>query len=245
LYSAPFRIMEGLFMIPILFTASFYPRLSHLYESNPSKHRELAMRSVKYLLVLGGCFALGGALYPQEVLRLVFGEEYVQAHRAFTLLMLGSMLLFANSSLFTTLRSSSGDRAILWLTLVALAVKAFAALLLIPSHGLLGAAAATLASAVAVLSLSALAVHWRGHRISSMLLAAAKVAAALAAVVTLGNHVSALLWPVEAALATILYFLLLLGTGLFDRHELRLVAHVARKLAGIPWKGRRATPSPP
>ncbi|MDK2801599.1 MAG: hypothetical protein PWQ70_3218 [Clostridiales bacterium] len=77
-FSAAYRIPSLLYQIPGTIAAAFYPRLFHLGAINPSKHIELSGRELKFMSVVSGAIALPFVFYPDIVIKVLFGDDWVK-----------------------------------------------------------------------------------------------------------------------------------------------------------------------
>lgn len=77
-FSAVYRIPGLLYRIPGTLAAAFYPRLFRVGAVNPIEHVKLSGRELKFMSIIGGGLALPFALYPDVVIRILFGTDWVE-----------------------------------------------------------------------------------------------------------------------------------------------------------------------
>lgn len=77
-FSAVYRIPGLLYQIPGTLAAAFYPRLFRVGAVNPIEHVKLSGRELKFMSIIGGGLALPFALYPDVVIRILFGTDWVE-----------------------------------------------------------------------------------------------------------------------------------------------------------------------
>lgn len=140
-YNAAVRLMSFLIMFAAFATSSALPWLVRRHG-----HGALGAAAVRLSLPLSvGAALLLGALWPWTggLLRLVFPDEFGDAAGALRWLLVATAIVYVGSGLLTALIASGRSRAVLALTASALAVNLAGNALLVPRHGMDGAAAAT------------------------------------------------------------------------------------------------------
>jgi len=145
-YGIASRFTAWLSILPGAMVAALYPYLSRRPDRDPATFRRLRAGAVFY----GTVAALAAFLIGRPLIRLVLGEEYLPAWgplalRAWVL----PMMMFAHF-LAIRLYSQGQEKQVAWRTAAGLLVNLIANLLLVPSHGGMGAAAAAVASGLTV-----------------------------------------------------------------------------------------------
>jgi O-antigen/teichoic acid export membrane protein len=233
-FAAPARLLEALTLLPRIFSYALIPTMAGLFPRDPGSVTRLYARGVKYLLVLGLPVVLVGTLGSGPLVRLLFGSQYVASVGVSQILLPAAAAMFLSNFSETTLACIGRWRSIVIVATLCLGINVTLNLLLIPRHGHLGAAWASLATegAYFVLGAGALALH--GHGVDWLRLAAKPLAAA--ALAGLGFLLaSSLGFAVAAAVSALLYVSATVGLRVFDRQELALL----RGLLGKPPAPRR------
>lgn len=78
-FSAAYRVPSLLYQIPGTLAAAFYPRLFRIGAMNPCEHLRLSGRELKFMTVISGGLALPFALYPDVVIKILFGPDWVES----------------------------------------------------------------------------------------------------------------------------------------------------------------------
>ena len=145
LYSAAYRVIEALLLVPRTVVGVTYPAASAAWREG-TLTRGLLARPGK-LLALVSLAAAGGlwALAP-ETLVFLFGHPFADGAAALRILALTLPVLFVNQYLGMLLPATHRQNAWVALLGAALAVNVAANLVLIPRLGITGAAASTLIS---------------------------------------------------------------------------------------------------
>jgi len=229
LYNAGFQLYEGLMIIPIILAAVFYPRLSTLFLGDPGRHRDLFLRGSKYLMMIAFPLAAGGLFLADDLLALLFGAEFLPAGPALSILLCAAVLAFQNVMLHTFLNSMDRQRTMLLTTLLGFATAVVLDLLLIPGHGIIGAAVATLGYVSTII----IAGGWTVRRFidgRALAITALKL-------VTGALLMGLLLWRLKAvpvvlaaAAAAAVYLATLLFLRVLDRSELNILHQQLRRL---------------
>jgi len=145
LYTAAYRVYEGMSYAPSVIAAVLTPRLSALFVSDRARHRRLA------LLGLGASTALAvllGAVAFQlatPLMTWLFGGDFAPAAAPFRILCVGLGFVFAIWVLHAIAISVNRERLLLTTGLIGLVVNVALNLYLIPHQGASGAAIATVA----------------------------------------------------------------------------------------------------
>lgn len=147
-YNAAARVMTFLVMIAAHATTAALPWLARRH-----RERELGAATTRLALPLfSGACLLFGALWPwsDQLLALLFGEEFAAAGSALGWLLVGAVIIHAGSGWLTALVAAGAMRTVLALTAVAVAVNLVGNAILVPRLGIDGAAIATVATELTV-----------------------------------------------------------------------------------------------
>ncbi|NJP06009.1 MAG: oligosaccharide flippase family protein [Chloroflexaceae bacterium] len=225
LYNAANMLIIMVLMLPSAFAKAIFPSFSHLYVHNRDALPSFYQVCYKFLVILGFPLGLGTILVGEQVIVLVYGEEFTQAA---VILYILAMFLFtivgySNGSL---LNATGMQNFFAWTEAVAVAVNVLGSIVLVPFVGPTGAAISLVASGVGTFYVHSRAAHTQlGLAIPwLMMLKVALATAVMGAIVWIGiwYHVPWLLlvFPV----APIVYLLALSLAGLISREELKLLA---------------------
>jgi O-antigen/teichoic acid export membrane protein len=165
LYSASFRIYEGLTILPTIFFLVFLPRLSELYISDQAKHADLAKRSIKYMFIMAIPVIVFGFFFAKFLLIFFYSGkiEFVQAERALQILFFGILFQYPNWMLNSTLMSMDKQKIIMYVGIFALIFKVIFNLFIIPLYGYEGAAVATVCGEAMIFFLNS--IYLRFHHL--------------------------------------------------------------------------------
>ena len=143
LYNSAFKMYEGATILPTIFWLVILPRLSELFKKNKDFHQRLAIRSVKYMFVIGIPVLIGGVIFSRFLIEFFWQSEYIPAILTLKILFIGIVFQYANWMLNATLISMSRQKVILALGTIGLLFKIILNIILISLYGYNGSAVAT------------------------------------------------------------------------------------------------------
>ncbi|MDZ4804257.1 MAG: oligosaccharide flippase family protein [Candidatus Eisenbacteria bacterium] len=186
-YTAAYRVVEALFLIPRSVVGVNFPIFADAWTRDKLDSR---LEAAPLRLLLAGALTATTTLVilPEDSLRLLFGNTFSIGAGALRILGLALLPLFLNQ--YQAMYLGATDRQVVWIRRLAIALvgNLLLNLILIPRFGIEGAAVATLISETALLASFVASDHARLARILSiswigrLLLATALLAAALAIV---------------------------------------------------------------
>lgn len=149
-YNAAYKLYEGTAIFPAILCAVVAPRLSRYFIKDRDSHRDLTLRSIKYMFIIALPIVVFGMIMAGHFIQLLFGPEYLPSVRAFQVLLIGIIFVF-QSWLFNTLMISiNRQKSLLHAILIGLGINVVLNLILIPQYGILGASIATVSSEAAI-----------------------------------------------------------------------------------------------
>jgi O-antigen/teichoic acid export membrane protein len=230
-FMAASNLVDNLLFIPMAFNMTIFPAFSRMYGSSQDALRQSYGKIVRYLMILTMGVSAGTVLVGTEVIRLLYGDQFVPAAPVLSILILYWALAFFSNVLSSLLFSIHQERAQARIMVVAAGVSIILNAVLIKYFGIMGAAYAAVITEVAVVALIGVAL-WKVDFHWPMNAKAMKLVVNLIAMVVI---VRALL-PVNLVLAILVgagtYLLLLLPVGLVDEDDKALMyAWIRRRFA--------------
>ena len=143
LYTAAYRVYEGMSYAPSVIASVLTPRLSALFVSDRARHRKLALAGLAGSVALAA--AIGVVVYTlaTPLMTRLFGEDFAPAAPPFRILCVGLGFVFAIWVLHAVAISVNRERLLLTTGIIGLVVNVAVNLYLIPHYGANGAAIAT------------------------------------------------------------------------------------------------------
>ncbi len=181
-YSAAYRLMIFVLMVPVLFSQVVFPVFSRLWGGGAPRLAPFFQRTLQFLGSLGVLFPALVWLVSRDLLRLIYPPGYEVAARTLTVLSLAIALVFVTYPHVLTLLASGHQRLMMRISIAGAALNIVLNLLAIPSLGIEGAAWTTVATEAFVFVSAALCVRRRtGLQLRVRPLLRALVCAVLAA----------------------------------------------------------------
>jgi len=146
IYSASYKIVFFLEAFRRLFATSLYPSIPKLYHTSKQHLKELILKTEKLSITFAIPLVFGGILLAEKILLLIFPKEYVAGKLAFQILLLGSLLMYANLTFPQFLHGINEQKKYLFVIASGAGSNIILNLLLIPKFSMIGAAIATVIS---------------------------------------------------------------------------------------------------
>lgn len=157
LYAAAQRLVQFLYVIPIMFTAALFPILSKRASGDKNEFGAMVGKAARGVLLFALPLAAGGALLGSSIMQLVFGSEYARGAGAFAILLCTVLPVFPNMVLARGIYAQDKQRHLVLPAALSLGMNALFNAMLIPRFGIAGAALTTVISQL-LISLSSLAI---------------------------------------------------------------------------------------
>jgi O-antigen/teichoic acid export membrane protein len=147
-YSAAYRLTDALVFLPSAFTTSTFPLMSKYFKDSFDSFSFAYTRTFKYLFAAGLLIAVLVTFDSEKIILTFYGSEYQKSVIALKILIWATAITFI-SVLVSSACVSSGNQQIISKTAILAAFLNVALnLILIPSNGYVGAAVATVLSAL-------------------------------------------------------------------------------------------------
>lgn len=224
LYSATVKYCEIFNYLPAIYFASAFPLLSRFNIQEGDAFRNLYTLSFKYLTLAILPIALFSTLCAGWIMPFLFGGAFAPATSSMQILIWSEPFVFMVWVAVNTAVSSGLQRFVLPLAILALVVNIALNALLIPAHGAVGAAVASLISYALVLPASALLAALRPLT-RAFLSSAVRPALGVFLLAVLLTRFPA--GPLLSALITFSgFFVLMILFGVLNREDLSLASRI-------------------
>lgn len=149
IYSAAIRIVQVLYVVPLIIQYTTLPILSRLAKNDPNKFRSVLERTVSLILLVAWPVSLGGIVLAMPIMTLIFGPAYAAGSVAFAIL-LGSLLFdYAGSTISNAVFAYNHQKNLIIASAIGACSNVAFDLLFIPHWGIVGSAIATLIAQIA------------------------------------------------------------------------------------------------
>ena len=225
-YAASTRIAESVAVVPHAFMLSIFPLMSFYHSRDPARFGDVYSKSLKYVSVIVLPLALLLSFYPKPILRLCYGQHFVQGAPALAILAWRVFFVFIGSVNSGAIIVENRQRIFLFLGSILVPPFIAVNFLLISRYGLTGAAAAAVLHQIVSYLVLLFIPSMRKYTLAPAI-------AAFRPILAVGCAAAVMYWlrtPAGSALALALYAIVLAATRVFDKEDRDLVLRVIWKL---------------
>lgn len=144
IYSAAIRIVQVLYIVPVVFQYSTLPLFARLAHRDDQKFRAGFENIVGLVFLASVPLALGGAILGTQIMAFVFGTAYAAGGLSFKILMITMLVDFPATIISTAIFTYGRQKGLIITSLIGGISNVVFDLLLIPRFGIAGSAVATL-----------------------------------------------------------------------------------------------------
>jgi len=145
-YGVALRLTDALAAVAIVFSTTVFPILTAAFHAGTDRFQSLSRWATDGMVIVALPLTIGGAIIAPAVVRIVAGADFRPATPPLQILLVGLAFGFVNVILASQLIIAGEERFLMWLSVGTLGLNVGMNLVLIPSTGISGAAAATLAT---------------------------------------------------------------------------------------------------
>ena len=142
-YNAPFRLIEGMLVIPCIISYALIPTLSQAHLISKGTVTGLFQRGTKYMILMSIPIILFVWTFAHPLIKIVFGAQYLPAVNVFRLLITSTIFIFISHLSTTVLYCIDKQKSVIWASVLAVAFNVILNAILIPEFGIMGAGCAT------------------------------------------------------------------------------------------------------
>lgn len=143
LYSAAQRPIQLFYVLPALIASAVFPVFSRTAGKDDKKMRAMIEESLKALFLIAIPLSLGGLILTKDLMKLIFGNEYLPAAPAFQILLLTIFFVYPGTIITNAIFAYNRQKIFIWTFLMGAIGNVIFNWLLIPFYGIAGAAAAS------------------------------------------------------------------------------------------------------
>ncbi|MFL5837858.1 MAG: flippase [Solirubrobacteraceae bacterium] len=216
LYALAWRVYELVALFPAVIMTSVFPLLSRYVEENEARARRLLQSASDVFWSIGLPLAAGGIVLAPGIVELAGGSGFADSAEPLRLLLPAGALAYVNGLFGYALIAKNRQRDALWLNVVSLVLNLGLNFALVPSEGIVAAAAVTLGCEVVIFGGAWMLMRTHYHFFPSLVGAGKALLAALV--------MAAALFPLRdgpvvplVALGAVVYGVVLYAVGGVDR----------------------------
>ena len=146
IYSASYRLMFLLTLVPESFMNAVYPNLARTWREDRGQFVRLAERSLRYLVAFALPAAAGAYVLAEPVVLLIYEVDFARSVAVFSLLIFAVIPIYVNNVFYRALFAAEQQMKSVLILVVNIVVMTASGLVLIPRWHAVGAAAALLIS---------------------------------------------------------------------------------------------------
>lgn len=151
LYSVPYKLTFAFQFVPMAFTAAYYPAMSRAWVADKKELGVLFYKALWALMLIAAPIAAGIMALAPELVRFVYGQDYLPAVTAVQFLILCVLPIFLDFPIGSLLNATDRQMTQTKLMGIATAISVALNIVLIPSFGVTGVVVASLVSHVVLL----------------------------------------------------------------------------------------------
>jgi O-antigen/teichoic acid export membrane protein len=144
IYSAAIRVVQVLYIVPMIITLSTLPALARFAKRDPEKFRFILERTVSFVFLISVPLSLGGAILGSGIMRLVYGPAYIAGGLAFSILLLSLSFDYAGGIIANAIFAYDHQKSLIICSAIGGVGNVLFDILFIPHWGMAGSAVATL-----------------------------------------------------------------------------------------------------
>jgi O-antigen/teichoic acid export membrane protein len=148
IYAAGIRIIQVLYLVPTIVQWSTLPILSRFARKDNQRFRATFERALGIILLLSIPMAVGGSILGAEILRFIYGPQYVAGGLAFTILMVTILFDYPATFISNAIFAYDEQRSLIISSAIGGIMNVVLDLALIPKFGIAGSAVATLTAQI-------------------------------------------------------------------------------------------------
>lgn len=227
LFSAPFKIIEALTLLPAVLVSAVFPVLSHFYKDK--KNLLYPAFEKTFLFIISFSLPLVGLFFffSFDIITFLYGVKFSESANALKILIIGNIFSFINYFLYFFLISVNRQNLII----VSASIAAFSSLLfnsvLISFYGYIGA---SLAESLTELTFFVFSLYFiiQYLKNSKFLIVSAKPVLSAIIMVLMLNLLKNSSALVNGLISLSVYIIMVLVLGVFSKEDLKLVVSKIR-----------------
>ncbi|MEK7651055.1 MAG: oligosaccharide flippase family protein [Patescibacteria group bacterium] len=155
LYSASQKIIQLLYTLPSILAISLFPTMAKFIgQNNAEKTREVMERGVVLSMLFAIPIVVGGFVLGSDIIRFLYGEDYIGTIPTFRILLLSVLLIFPGYHFTNYIMAYNKQKKMILIILMSSLANILLNYVLIPIYGAAGAAIATLGALLTIHGLS-------------------------------------------------------------------------------------------
>ncbi len=151
-YSAAYKLFEVAVVLPQSLMVVLFPSLVEEFHRDRSRFKIMLKKAIAVYCVVGSSLALVFLGFSNEIISVIYGENFLFSVEVLNILAIATPLFFLNFLLSNILIISGQEKANTWSLVGATALNIALNLVWIPEHGAIGAGWATLICVIGLIA---------------------------------------------------------------------------------------------
>lgn len=147
-YNAAYQIIFGLMVLPAAFVNAVFPIMSRYYKQSKESLEIVYETTLRYLLILAIPITAIGFIFSDEVIVLLYGQQYVHSVQALRVLIFIVPVIFLTYLFGNTLQSLNRQWVVNYVAIANAILNVALNLVLIPKYSYIGASIATVVTEI-------------------------------------------------------------------------------------------------
>jgi O-antigen/teichoic acid export membrane protein len=144
LYSAAMRLVEVWYFIPIIITQSVFPAIVNAKKISEELYYKRLHQLFSLLIWIAIFIAIPMSVFGHQIIYLLYGEKFIETSKVLAISVWASLFVFVGVGSGKFLLAENLQKFYLWRTFYGMIVNIILNFILIPLHGIQGAAVAML-----------------------------------------------------------------------------------------------------
>jgi O-antigen/teichoic acid export membrane protein len=230
-YSAAYRLMLVVLLIPNTFNTVIFPVMSPLFKSSTESLKLINERYFKYMIIIGVPLGFSTTFLAEKIILLVYGAGYTNSIISLQILIWTMVFTFVGASFVQVLQSINKQLIITKIAAVCVIINIILNLILIPSFSFIGASVATVLTEIVLVSYTIYATTRLGYGISELnvkkdLLKVLLASAVMSLFILYFNYLNLALIVI---ISIIIYLVLLILLKVFDDTDKLIIRNIMKR----------------
>ena len=229
IYNATYKLISVLTLFYTVYTAVIFPVMSKFFKNDKRLLVISYEKSIKYLMLIMIPIAVSTMFYSNDIIQLVYGDEYGASGLVLSILIWTVSLLFITGPGNELLNASHKEVTVTKIYAIAAAFNIILNLVLIPKYSYIGAAVSTVLSDVLIVSIQIYILYKIGLRPNKKLYLDILKIIVGSMILGIGLYLLNLNMWVALPVGLIIYFTTVYLIKLFDDEDLYVIREILGK----------------
>lgn len=222
-YTAAYRLIIVLLIIPIIFNTVVFPVMSRYYVSSRESLKFSFEKYFKFVMLIGIPLGIGTTLLSDKIILLIYGNQYLNSIIALQILIWSLVIIFARSPFERLLEASDRQLTVTKIFIIGVIFNVIANVIFIPKFSYVGSAVITVLTDLLVISLLIYIVKSLGISISrNILLDTGKIIFA-GCIMGIFIYILNINLIISTVAGVLIYAVVLLILKILDKDEINMI----------------------